>query len=196
MNVIFKLAILLAMVVLFSGQTIAQGYAVSTSYLYMNDSQSSGIGLQGNFKLGKFITFMPDVGYFFKKNEKTSTKNSYHKYQTSFLVINANVGHDISLGKKTFLCPLIGVGYLQKFRDGVMHSDGWSGGGEGGYSIAPSTVAYKDNSSTIVVNLGVQLKHYFSNHIFATVGYKTMFDVYDGTYNEPFYLNAGVGFCW
>ena len=166
------------------------------SYVVSKNLASNGIGLQGKIQLNNLkehMLIMPDIGYFFEEYEKikvtgTRIKNAYRENKLKYFAANINIGYVIFPEKSSSFLFFAGAGYFHEIMWSRIYSE----------EDLPIAVAIdkKDDFSkgTVVLNMGLDWKLYLSNKIFANVGLKYMFDIFDTKYNVFPHCNIGIGY--
>ena len=189
--------------------------SVSLNYLYIgnkekyapaisNDLVHNGIGIQGKIHLKNQFYLMPDIGYFFPDYEEkiylgTTPPNtdSWRENKVRYYVANVNLAYNIPLTKNFSILPFAGVGYFQEYawmRYGTGNPTDTPTTQEPGGIVMPNAVTEKNNSSSIVCNIGFNMEFYLYKNIFITAGLKYQNDIYNTKYNAFPYINAGIGY--
>ena len=183
--------------------------SLSINYMYIgnkgkygvgvsNDLVHHGMGFQSKIHLKNRFYLMPDAGYFFRDYEKKSTSATYYQENAGrYYVANVNLAYSIPYGEFFSILPIAGVGYFHEHA--LMH---FVGGGayyppNSGFPShigAPYDVIDKDNTGSIVCNIGFNIEWSLTKNIFVTAGLKYMFDIYDMKYNAFPYINTGIGY--
>jgi hypothetical protein len=189
----------------------AQKLSFSINYLYLDERDNVGVGIQSKIRLKNNFYLLPDAGYFFRDHYSANTENSQKEYLIQHYVVNLNFAYKFQLTSNLSLLPFAGVGYFQKYSQKHIQTGGtagtWIGNSTyGGYP--PMNYVDKDHYETITGNLGLSLDCNVSEHLFLQLGLKYMLDFYslEGDYfdkkDEPVYfssdyfpyLNLGIGY--